>query len=96
MEMSAPNHRAAISGSWQAAERGHAHAIFRLAVFRRLGYGCEADPEEAFRLFQQAAAQGHSGAQCELGIAYERGRGVERNPEEAVKWYQIASKQGDL
>jgi Sel1 repeat len=74
------------------AESGDAGAMFHLAQHLEAGDGgVEADPAEAFRLYQRAAEQEFPPAQLFLGRCYEHGIGVEADPHQAVKLYRKAA-----
>ncbi|KAK2753372.1 hypothetical protein FQN55_003501 [Onygenales sp. PD_40] len=79
---------------------GYPPAMFYLADCYGQGLlGLEADPKEAFSLYQSAAKGGHSESAyrlavcCEMG--YEGGGGTKRDPMKAVQWYRRAAALGD-
>ncbi|KLJ10058.1 hypothetical protein EMPG_14532 [Blastomyces silverae] len=79
---------------------GYPPAMFYLADCYGEGQlGLEADPKEAFSLYQSGAKAGHSESAyrlavcCEMG--YEGGGGTKRDPMKAVQWYRRAAALGD-
>ncbi len=80
---------------------GHsAEATFYLADCYSCGLlGLEADPKEAFTLYQTAAKAGHAQSAYRVAVCYEMGQedggGTRRDPNKAVHWYQRAATMGD-
>ncbi|EEP78750.1 conserved hypothetical protein [Uncinocarpus reesii 1704] len=79
---------------------GYPDAMFYLADCYGQGLlGLEADPKEAFNLYQSAAKLGHADSAyrlavcCEMG--HEGGGGTRRDPIKAVQWYRRAAALGD-
>ncbi|KAJ5612246.1 hypothetical protein N7510_005440 [Penicillium lagena] len=82
------------------ASGGYSDAQFYLADCYGEGLlGLEADPKEAFQLYQSAAKAGHAQSAyrvavcCEIGA--EEGGGTKRDPFKAVQWYKRAATLGD-
>ncbi|KAN0067144.1 hypothetical protein V8E54_014791 [Elaphomyces granulatus] len=80
---------------------GYAEAMFYLADCYGQGLlGLEADPKEAYLLYQSAAKQGHAESAyrtavcCELG--QEAGGGTKRDPSRAIEWYKRAATLGNI
>lgn len=79
----------AIKYYQMAADRGHAHAQFRLGEMIYHCDGAEVDYPKAFRLFKMAAEKIHDGdAENYVGQMYEEGQGVARDTVEAIRWYK--------
>ncbi|KAI9817465.1 MAG: hypothetical protein M1827_001075 [Pycnora praestabilis] len=79
---------------------GFPDAMFYLADCHGRGFlGLEADPKEAFTLYQSAAKAGHAQAAyrtavcCELG--QDEGGGTRKDPLKAIQWYKRAATLGD-
>ncbi|CRG86327.1 Chitin synthase regulatory factor 3 [Talaromyces islandicus] len=79
---------------------GFPDAMFYMAdSYGHGGLGLQADPKEAFNLYQSAAKVGHAEAAyrtavcCEIG--QEDGGGTRRDAVKAVQWYQRAAKLGN-
>ena len=68
----------------QAADQGHAAALFCLGVAFEDGDLAEQSDEGAVQWYQLAANQGKAAAQFCLGVAYEDGEGVKQSDKEAV------------
>ena len=83
------NNVEAIKYYQMAADRGHAHAQFRLGEMIYRGDAAEIDYPKAFRLFKMAAEQCDNGdAENFVGQMYEIGQGVARDTVEAIRWYK--------
>ena len=78
-----------------AAEKGDAHAQFRLGKLYDEGWGVRLDYLNAIRYYRLAADQGEARAQCNLGCMYEDGRGVRQDYQEAARYYRLAADQGN-
>ncbi|KAI4842523.1 HCP-like protein, partial [Aureobasidium sp. EXF-8845] len=83
------------------AAANYPEAMFYLAECYGSGdLGLEADPKQAFSLYQGAAKAGHGAAAyrtamcCEMGA--EEGGGTKRDYHKAVQWYQRASQLQDV
>lgn len=79
---------------------GFPDAMFYMAdSYGHGGLGLQADPKEAFNLYQAAAKAGHAEAAyrtavcCEIG--QEDGGGTRRDAVKAIQWYQRAAKLGN-
>lgn len=77
----------------QAARRGHAEAILRIAEFYRAGRGLPPSRHEAVELYRISAELGDPEAQFRLGICYERGIELPQSTPDAIRWYTKASEQ---
>ena len=80
--------------------QNYAEAMFYLADCHGQGLlGLQADPKEAFNLYQSAAKNGHAQSAyrvavcCEMGM--EEGGGTKRDPLRAMQWYKRAASMGD-
>ncbi|MCJ1436630.1 hypothetical protein MMC27_006010 [Xylographa pallens] len=79
---------------------GYPEAMFYLADCHGRGLlGLQADPKEAFSIYQSAAKLGHAQSAyrvavcCEMG--QEDGGGTRKDPLKAVQWYKRAATLGD-
>ena len=79
---------------------GYPDAMFYLADCHGRGLlGLQADPKEAFSIYQSAAKLGHAQSAyrvavcCEMG--QEDGGGTRKDPLKAVQWYKRAATLGD-
>lgn len=79
----------------QAADRGHAEAMFELAMCYALGQGVEYNTLSDFNWTMRAAEQGLSKAVCMVGFHYEIGKAVSKDKKLAVAWYRRAAEMGD-
>ncbi|MCJ1397503.1 hypothetical protein MMC11_000696 [Xylographa trunciseda] len=82
------------------ASGGYPEAMFYMADCHGRGLlGLQADPKEAFSLYQSAAKLGHAQSAyrvavcCEMG--QEDGGGTRKDPLKAVQWYKRAATLGD-
>ena len=81
----------------EAAKRGHADALYRLAEAYLTGNGVEKDPEKAFELFRRAAEKDLPRAQYRLGLLYlEPDSPAGYDPTAAVYWFRRGAENGDL
>jgi len=79
------------------AERGDAHAQFKLGMMYESAKGVQQDYAEALKWYRKAADQGYADAQFNLGFMYSsKGKGVPQDYAEALKWYRKAADQGDV
>src|SRR5690606_20809114 len=78
----------------QAADDGHAEALYRLGQLYSAGHGVTRDYLRAFELYLAAAELDHAEAEYALGVLHEHGLGVEIDPAEAAYWYARAVDQG--
>lgn len=58
------------------------------------GLGTQANPEEAFKLFEKGAQMGDTSAEKNLGIMYYAGRGTPQSFTEAFRHFLIAAGKG--
>lgn len=86
--------RSAFPAVKKLAEGGDPFAQNELADMYLLGYGIEADPEQAVEWLEKSAEQGYWRSQNKLGNCYYRGIGTDKDDEKAVYWYQKAAKRG--
>jgi TPR repeat protein len=94
--ISSTTHEAKVARLYgQAAEQGHALALFNLGLCYGKGEGVEKDETEAARLYGQAAEQGDAGAQCNLGNCYALGKGVEADKAQVAWLFGQAAEQDD-
>ncbi len=78
-----------------AAERGHAHAQFRLGVCYSGGEGVLQDHAQAVNWYRKAAEQGYADAQNNLGHCYYDGcDGVPVDKEEGLRWLSKSAENG--
>ena len=76
------------------AERGNAHAQFKVGLLYYTGEGVPQDYHQAARWCCLAADQGYAQAQSELGALYAEGQGVPQDYQQAARWYRLAADQG--
>ena len=67
---------AAIAGWREAAQEGHARALFALGLMFENGRGVAQSDEEAVKWYRKAANQGDAQAQYNVGCMFAEGRGV--------------------
>jgi uncharacterized protein len=84
----------AIAEYRAAADQGYALALSSLGSLYEGGYGLDADPAEAARLYEQAAAAGVVVAMENLAKLYEDGRGVSQDYGRAIELYNQAAATG--
>ncbi|KAG0253798.1 hypothetical protein DFQ27_007194 [Actinomortierella ambigua] len=78
----------------RAAENGHIHGQYHLALHYLVGRGVPESHNEALRWFQRAADQDDAASQYQIGAMYQAGLGVEKNAATAVAWYRKAAERG--
>ena len=79
---------------------GYPEAMFYLADCHGRGLlGLQADPKEAFSLYQSAAKLGHAQSAYRVAVCCEMGQddggGTRKDPLKAVQWYKRAATLGD-
>ncbi len=82
----------------EAAELGHAEAIYRVGCFHEQGRGgLKKDDVVAVEHYRDAAELGCAAAQAVLGRRCEFGQGTlkKKDDVEAARWYKAAADQGD-
>jgi TPR repeat protein len=84
----------AIAEYRAAADQGYAQALSSLGALYDGGYGVNADPAEAARLYEQAAADGVVSAMENLAKLHEDGRGVSQDYGRAIELYKQAAETG--
>lgn len=78
----------------RAADLGSGAALRQLGLMQRWGYGMEADPAEAARLYQRALDRGDIEAAVDLGDSLGAGAGVNKDAVRAAALYRRASEAG--
>lgn len=78
----------------QAAEKGHAEAMFFLGILHSDGHGVEKNPEAAAAWYEKAAAVGFADAMYNLGHFHVEGKGVAQDDAAALRWFLQASDKG--
>ncbi|MYN07872.1 TonB family protein [Pseudoduganella aquatica] len=78
-----------------AAERGHAGAIYQLADAMWHGRGLPMNQPKALSYFMSAAQLGHADSEYEVGMAYVNGVGVMPSIAKAIPWLRKAADQGN-
>jgi TPR repeat protein len=78
------------------AEKGHAHAEYRLGLIFETGEHGIQSAAEAHKWFLRAAFHGIAAAQAKVSEYCSEGRTVPRNDEEAFKWCRKAAEQGHV
>jgi len=81
----------------EAADLGHAGALFALGECYRKGEGVRQNRRKALSLFRQALEAGFREPMClfTIGLCYDHGIGTPRNRKEAARMYQKAIAYGD-
>ena len=81
----------------EAANLGHAGAIFALGKCYESGGGVRKNTKTAFRLYRKASEAGYRDALSLLtiGLCYDKGIGTARNKKEAAGYYKKAMEFGD-
>jgi TPR repeat protein len=74
-----------------AADRGHPHAMWELAVMRREGAGTARDFEAGLSLLRAAAEAGYPPALNTMGVWARDGVGQPANEVAAVEWFRAAA-----
>ncbi|KAI9809304.1 MAG: hypothetical protein M1825_002595 [Sarcosagium campestre] len=79
---------------------GYPDAMFYLGDCHSIGrLGLEADPKEAFNMYQSAAKAGHAQAAYRTAVCCEMGQddggGTRKDPMKAIQWYKRAAALGD-
>ncbi|WP_052952912.1 tetratricopeptide repeat protein [Devosia psychrophila] len=77
-----------------AADQGYALALSSLGSLYEGGYGLDADPAAAARLYEEAAGAGVVVAMENLAKLYEDGRSVTQDYDRAVELYRQAAEAG--
>lgn len=85
----------AIVNWLEAADLGHAGAMYNIALLCRRGFGMEQSDSDALEWLLKAALLGSAQAQTNLGYFNHHGIGTPINIKEAVKWYQLAAEQNN-
>ena len=76
----------------KAAYYGSALGACNLGICLEQGNGVEANPEEAFWLYQQAIEMGSLNAVCCVGVCYECGIGTAKDARKAFEYYHKAAE----
>lgn len=84
----------AIAEYRAAADQGYALALSSLGALYEGGYGLDADPTGAARLYEEAAEDGIVVAMENLARLYEEGRGVDQDYGRAIELYRQAADAG--
>lgn len=80
---------------WEnAANYGHVHAQYNIAMLYYNGNGVPKDYSKAFKWYTKSANQGFMMSQYNLGFMYQEGEGVTKSESLALEWYQKAADQG--
>ena len=78
----------------KAAYLGSAWGVCNLGICMEQGNGVEADPVQAFWLYQQAVEMGSLNAVCCLGMCYQYGIGTAPDAKQAAELYCKAAEYG--
>lgn len=78
----------------KAAYLGSAWGVCNLGICMEQGNGVEADPVQAFWLYQQAVEMGSLNAVCCLGVCYQYGIGTAPDAKQAAELYRKAAEYG--
>jgi len=76
------------------ARGNNSNALALKAYFRRNGYGCEADPIDAIRLFSSAAETRHSWAIAMLAFFYQEDEVIPKDDKRAFRLYRKSASLG--
>lgn len=81
---------------YEAARAGNANAILRLAAYLQEGIGTEADPEQAYQLFEICAKR-HKlpAAYSQMGLARLQGKGCTQDESLGKKYLDTAAALGN-
>ena len=79
----------------QAADKGSAEALYRLAIRHAAGKGVPEDPEQARRLMKKAADLGHAEAMREMAEYLMKGYGGPKDAEAGFALMRKAAEAGD-
>lgn len=80
----------------EAAEGGHASALYWLGHAHDYGHGVPTDPDRALELYWEAAELGLPEAQATIAYSFDEGIGVPLDDAEAIRWYRKAAQGGDV
>ena len=72
----------------RSAGMGSGWGTCNLGICMEQGLGVEADPRQAFWLYQQAVEMGSLSAVCNLGVCYEQGIGTTSDQKKAVELFR--------
>ena len=78
----------------RSAGMGSGWGTCHLGICMEQGLGVEADPRQAFWLYQQAVEMGSLSAVCNLGVCYEQGIGTTSDQKKAVELFRRAAEHG--
>ena len=80
-----------------AAEHGHAGAIFAVGACYENGEGVKKNKRKAFSLYCQATEAGYQDSLSlfTIGLCYDKGIGTAKNKKKAIQLYQMAIEHGD-
>lgn len=78
----------------RSAGMGSGWGTCNLGICMEQGLGVEADPRQAFWLYQQAVEMGSLSAVCNLGVCYEQGIGTTSDQKKAVELFRRAAEHG--
>lgn len=83
-----------VMDDWgEAAELGHAGAMYNTAILHRRGLGFEQSDSEAFAWLTRAAKLRSKSAQSNLGYFYQHGIGTSVNLNKAMLYYTMAANE---
>ena len=88
------DHVGALRKWREAAEKGHAKAMFSIGVIYSRGQDVQQDNAEALRWYTKAADKGYARAMYAIGFLYDNGQGVKQDYAEALRWYGKAAGKG--
>ena len=82
----------------EAAEHGHAGALFALGECYDEGVAVKKNRKQAFQLYCRASEAGYQDSLIlfTIGLCYDQGIGTPKNKNEAIRQYQMAIEHGDL
>ncbi|KAJ3102988.1 hypothetical protein HDU96_009444, partial [Phlyctochytrium bullatum] len=79
-----------------AAKKGHADALFHVALCYEQGAGAPLSNAKALHNYSKAARLNHPGAMFRLGMSFLKGElGQQRNTRDGIKWLKLSAKYAD-
>jgi TPR repeat protein len=95
MEMYKSERYFAAAKYWkEAAQYGHATAMYNIGILYLNGQGVSQDGGEAFDYFIKAADEGDNDAVYQIGRCFEFGIGVAKDLSKACEAYEVAADEG--
>ena len=89
-----PDLQQAVYWLRQAAEQGHARALYQLGLMFLQGRGAPQNYHQAAAYLSRAGELGHALAQYQLATLYHKGQGVPQDSQQAYVWSSLAVAAG--